>query len=380
MNVHVRGIESLKGREVYITAGPDRAHPSLEQAQDVFEGVRDALRKNGAWICQERIFSPPESVEELAKLRRQIYSDLDDGVAPTWLADAEFRGVQIYAISQRHKPRVLGVDGQACGRLVRNNGCAWVTAGALPVVHVTNTSLSPEEAGRTQTRLAFEQAESILKQAGGDVKSVARTWFYLDHILDWYGVFNDTRSRFFTEHRLLAPGSGGKLPASTGMGVSPAGGARCSMDLIAVVGDPTCARYPEGCALKHLAAGKQRSAYEYKSSFARAATVCTPAGHTVFVSGTAAIDPTGATCHRGDIRGQIRMTLDCVDAVLSDLGCRESDLVQAIAYCKTAEVEEWFEPWRQAVDLPWTVVRGDICRDDLLFEAEAVACRGARAF
>ena len=380
MDVKVRGIESLKGREVYITASPDRSHPSLQQAHEIFEGIRDALRKNGAWICQERIFAPPEAVADLAKLRRQIYSDLDDGVPPTWLADTEFRGVQIYAISQRHKPRVLCAQGHPCGRLIKNNGCAWVTASALPLLHANEPSPPTEETGPTQTRLAFEQAESLLKQAGGDVKSVARTWFYLNHILDWYGTFNDTRSRFFTDRGLLAPGAGGKLPASTGMGVSPAGGARCSMDLIAVVGDPTCSRAPKGCALKHLAAGKQRSAYEYKSSFARAATVCTPAGHTIFVSGTAAIDPTGVTCHRSDIPGQIRMTLDCVNAVLSDLACRQPDVVQAIAYCKTAQVEEFFEPWRQAIDIPWTVVRGDVCRDDLLFEAEAVACRGARPF
>ncbi len=380
MNVQVRGIESPKGRELYITAAPNRLRPFPEQARDVFEGVRDALRKNGAWICQEKIFAPSEAVVGLAKIRKRAYADLDDGVGPTWLADVEFRGVQTYAVSQLLKPRVLVVEGQPCARLVQNNGCRWLTASALPVHRPVDTSYSTEEAGPAQTRLAFEQAQSVLRQAGGDVKSVARTWFYLDHILDWYGPFNETRSRFFTEQGLLGPDATGKLPASTGMGVSPASGARCSMDLIAVVGDSACPRAPEGCALKHLAAGKQRSAYEYKSSFARAATVCTPGGHTVFVSGTAAIDPSGATCHRGDIRRQIRMTLDCVDAVLSDLGCRDSDVVQAIAYCKTAEVEQWFEPWRQATDLPWTVVRGDVCRDDLLFEAEAVACHGARAF
>jgi enamine deaminase RidA (YjgF/YER057c/UK114 family) len=379
MDVRARGIESLKGREVYVTAMPSPGKALPAAAQEVFEGVRGALRKNGAWVCQERIFAPADAVEELAKLRRRVYGELDDGVAPTWLADVEFRGVQVYAVSLLRRPRVVGVDGEACGRVVQNNGCAWVTASALPVGRHAG-SVANRELGRAETRLAFEQAESLLKQAGGDVKSVARTWFYLDQILDWYGSFNETRSRFFTERGLLGPGTGGRLPASTGMGVSPAKGAPCSMDLIAVIGDPACSRAPEGCALKHLAAGKQRSAYEYKSSFARAATVCTPAGHTVFVSGTAAIDQSGATCHRGDIRGQIRMTLECVNAVLSDLGCKQSDVVQAVAYCKTAEVEQRFEPWRRTVDLPWTVVRGDVCRDDLLFEAEAVACLGARGF
>jgi enamine deaminase RidA (YjgF/YER057c/UK114 family) len=98
----------------------------------------------------------------------------------------------------------------------------------------------------------------------------------------------------------------------------------------------------------------------------------------VFVSGTASIDTTGATTHIGDARGQIETTIENVRAVLKDMKCSEKDIVQAIAYCKTAEEEKVFEKFKKQLDWPVLVVICDICRDDLLFEIEATAMPGAK--
>jgi enamine deaminase RidA (YjgF/YER057c/UK114 family) len=122
----------------------------------------------------------------------------------------------------------------------------------------------------------------------------------------------------------------------------------------------------------------QRSAYEYGSSFARASTACTPAGRTVYISGTAAINEQGKTCHVGDIRGQIEMALECATAVLSDLQCPRDRIVQAMAYATSRQVEAEFRKLQSNCPAPWVIVRGDICRDDLLFEVELTACPGAQ--
>ena len=60
-------------------------------------------------------------------------------------------------------------------------------------------------------------------------------------------------------------------------------------------------------------------------------------------------------------------------AVLNEMQCRDEDVVQAIAYCKTTEIEKLF--WSQWSDLVWPslTVIADVCRDDLLFEMEATA-------
>ena len=69
------------------------------------------------------------------------------------------------------------------------------------------------------------------------------------------------------------------------------------------------------------------------------------------------------------------MTVDNVLAVLRDTNCRASDVVQAIAYCKTQQVMDVFTAgWKQEVPWPWLTVIGDVCRPDLLFEVEVTAC------
>jgi enamine deaminase RidA (YjgF/YER057c/UK114 family) len=374
-----RCIGSGTGGEIYITALPDPALSLAEQGREIFTGIDKLLREKRAWICQERIFAPAEAIQILAKLRADAYGELDDGVAPAWLVggpDPVIRGVQVYAIASASRPQPLKVNGRRCARLILNNGCRWITASALPTHPASTAEASPSaaeaspSAPEAQTWLAFEEAETLLKQAGGDLASVARTWFHLAEILDWYPRFNDTRTRFFVERGLLKPGNDVRLPASTGIGVRPANNRSVLMDLFAVVGDPACPLAPEGCLCKHQATGHQRSAFAYGSSFARAATVCTPAGRTVFVSGTAAIDSNGQTCHVGDVPGQIRMTIDCLHAALRDQLCSTRDVVQAVAYCKSAEVEESFRKLATEPHWPWLVVRADVCRDNLLFEAE----------
>ncbi|MGD0463644.1 MAG: hypothetical protein ABSB74_14250 [Tepidisphaeraceae bacterium] len=365
VNMMVHGVGLGAGGEIYLTARPDPGLSLTQQGREIFAGIHNLLREKRAWICQERIFAPADAMQVLAKLRADTYGDLDDGVAPTWLVggpENTIRGVQVYAIILPHRPRLLAVHGTPCGRLIHHQGCRWITASALPI-HRSGS-------GETQTWAAFEEAEDLLKQAGADMTSIARTWCYLNDILGWYTSFNATRSRFFAERHLLNSAQTCRLPASTGIGVRPAGDARCLIDLFAVAGEAACRYAPQGCLCKHLAAGKQRSALEYGSSFARASTVCTPAGRTVFVSGTAAIDPTGATRCLGDASGQIRMTLECLRAVLGDLECPPQKVVQAVAYCKTAEVEECFRKLAPEPRWPWLVVRGDVCRDNLLFEAE----------
>ena len=56
----------------------------------------------------------------------------------------------------------------------------------------------------------------------------------------------------------------------------------------------------------------------------------------------------------------------------------DTEVVAAIAYCRTPEVED---AWRDVrPDVPWPLItlRADVCRDNLLFEIEATACPGAR--
>ncbi len=378
-----RSIQSGLSTEIYISATPSGEMPLQDQAQEIFLGIHDMLRSNKACILQERVFSTQTAVEALRRARSRAYGDLDDGVAPSFLAASEglsgpIAGVQVHAVSGGDRPQVVDLEGDLCGRILRVPGRAYLTLSCIGVADILpairgRDALDTNEAA-AQARAMMEKAEAALKKFGADFRSVPRTWMWLKDILSWYDQFNRVRTGFFTERGLIGAGTRQSMPASTGIGLGPADGGHCAMDLIAVLEPADCTQYLQ-------VTGKQHCALEYGSAFSRAASSIMPAGPAVFVSGTASIDAGGATTHIGDPAGQINATIENVCAVLAEMHCTDDDVVQVIAYCKTIEVEKVFNsikeklawPARRTAGWPWLTVLCDICRPDLLFEIEATA-------
>ena len=368
MPVDIRWIESSDAAEAYLTATPGSSVPPAERAREMFLGIRETLRETGARIFQERVFAAPRAIDAVRRVRSEVYGDLDDGVPPAWLAPpagltGEIAGVQVHAVRSERASQRVHLASCGSGRVLDLGERRYVTLSGISAAEAG----SPED----QARAAFEKAERLLREAGTDMLAVARTWLWLGDILSWYDGLNSVRTAFFRERGLLnnSPAAS-RMPASTGIGVKPAGDPICSLDLIAVTDAQDAVR----C---YGAAGNQDSAYLYGSAFSRAAQAAMPAGKTVFVSGTAAIDAQGVTCCVGDPGGQIEMTLDNVRAVLGDMGCRDEDVVQAIVYVKDTEVEEVFRTEYEDLCWPYLTVIADVCRPELLFEVEATACPGA---
>jgi len=213
-------------------------------------------------------------------------------------------------------------------------------------------------------------AEKAVHLAGGDLFNVARTWMWLANLLEWYDDFNAVRNELFRQRGLLAKDAKHQLPASTGISVAPAGGAHCAMDMVASIGNGILSRF--------LTGGDQSSAFDYGSAFSRALEAKTPAGTAVYVSGTAAIDADGRTEHVGNSAAQIADTIKHARAALAEGGCGDDDVVQSMMYCKTPETEQVFRDAFGDLSWPQVIAVCDICRHDLLFEAEVTACAGAR--
>ena len=362
-NLETRSVESEGVIEIYLSATPAEEAPLQEQAQKIFSDIRDALLSAKAFILEERIFSTPEAVETLRKTRSEAYGDLDDGVAPSFLVATEglsgpLAGVQVHAVSCDSRPEVIDLDGNQCGRILRVSGRAY-----LALTYITDKQ---NDEATAQAQVMMEKGEAALKKLGANYLSVPRTWMWLKDILSWYDDFNRVRTTFFIERGLIGAGTRQSMPASTGIGLGPANGGHCAMDLMAVLEPTDCTEYLQ-------ITGKQHSALDYGSAFSRAARSIMPAGPAVFVSGTASIDADGATTHIGDAEAQIHATIENVLAVLNEMQCGAEDIVQVIAYCKTIEVEKIFNACKDKLDWPWLTVICDICRDNLLFEIEAIA-------
>lgn len=379
VKLDTRSVESASATEIYISAVPAENASAQNQAEEIFSGISDILRSKKAHIFQERVFATQSVMEILSRTRSQAYADLDDGVAPSFLVAKEgllgpIAGVQVHAISSDSRPEVISLDQTGCGRIIRVSGRDPALRESRTYLTLSNVSApqSPQATARLsspkseQAQAMMEKADAALKQFGADFLSVPRTWMWLKDILSWYDDFNHVRTKFFTERRLIGEGTRQSMPASTGIGLGPADGSECAMDLIAVLEPTDCTQYLQ-------AAGKQQCALEYGSAFSRAARSIMPAGQTVFVSGTASIDADGATTHIGDASGQISTTIGNVRAVLADMNCKDEDVVQVAAYCKTTEVEKIFNASRGALPWPWLTAICDICRPDLLFEIEATA-------
>jgi len=361
----VRSLADGEAEDLYFTVAPPRLGSAADQARHVYRSVRDALAAASARIFAERIFAAQDAMDAVLAERRAALGTLDDGVRPTRVvvtpgATGRLAGVQIHAVAAPSRPRPISGDGAGlCGRELRVGERRWLTLSEIS----PGGDVSPRE----QAARMFQCTGQLLRQAGADMRSVARTWLWLKDICQWYGDFNAARTAFFKQEGLIRPdGARPRLPASTGIGLGVSGGAACALDLIALPG-----REEE---IELLATGgDQNSAFAYGSAFSRAAVVPMPGGRTLLISGTAAIDAQGRTEHVGQIEAQIAATIRHVRALLERVGCRDEHVLSALVYCKTPAVEAAFrQEWS---DLGWPAVSmvGDVCRDDLLFEIEAVA-------
>jgi enamine deaminase RidA (YjgF/YER057c/UK114 family) len=363
VKIETRNVRGPLATEIYISATLECRAEAKNKLSEIFAGIHKTLAKEHANILEERIFTDNVMLAAVSTARTGAYGEIDDGVEPSLLTGKESRhghivGVQVHAVAGVNRPEAVRIDGRTCGRVLRTAGGVYLTLSGIT---------GGKSGDRIKQAMAmFEKAESALKQFGGDFTHVSRTWMWLGDILSWYDEFNAVRNQFFTERGLIGKGSRQSMPASTGIGLGLGASKQFGMDLTAVLAPKD--------SIKFLAAiGKQQCALNYGSAFSRASQANSPAGKTVFVSGTASIDEKGATTHIEDARGQIEATIENARAVLRDTNCRDGDVVQTVAYCKTTEVEDVFEEFKNRFRWPWVMVIGDICRDDLLFEIEAAA-------
>ena len=360
--IHIHKVPAPAATELYISAVPKNPVTTQNGIEELFTDIAKVLNDEQASILEERIFTVNEAIGLILTERREAYGRIDDGVLPSLLTGRQGRpgilsGVQVHAVAGSNKPEVLKLDDIPCGRVLKMNRQIYISLSGIT---------APEAGeGTHQARAMLEKGESVLKQLGAGFMNVPRTWMWLGDILSWYDGFNKVRNQFFAERGLIGTGSRQQMPASTGIGLGLAG-EQCGMDLTAVL--------EEGQTIEFLpVVGRQQCALDYGSAFSRASRAGSPAGKTVFVSGTASIDAKGATTHIGDTQGQINSTNDNVKAVLRDMSCDDGDVVAAIAYCKSKDIEDVFEAFKSRLKWPWITAVCDICRDDLLFEIEATA-------
>jgi enamine deaminase RidA (YjgF/YER057c/UK114 family) len=234
--------------------------------------------------------------------------------------------------------------------------------------HCLLSDVRPKELSKphaTQATQLYQKLEDALGRVGMRLSDVVRTWLFLDNILSWYGPFNTVRTEIFTQQNLFTK----CVPASTGIGArNPAGAA--------LVGGAWAVQPLDGpMRVCEVRSPRQCSARSYGSCFSRAVELTAPGHRRLLISGTASLGPDGRTAHVGNVRGQIELTMEVVEAILRSRQMSFADVTRAVAYFKRAQDAPLLGLWCAAhrVWPPMISTRCDICREELLFEMEVDA-------
>ena len=325
---------------------------------DTFKSINEFLINEHAQIVTQDIFGSCSLYLECIRSLKEIFYPFNWPV--TWIegnssGETKITGTQIYAIAGVSVNPII-MDEQISGNFfVHENVQICMLSGILP----TNLNSTNE----VQSEEVFNKIEHALKIAGMDYSNIVRTWFYVNNILEWYQDFNKVRTNFFNARGVF----NGILPASTGIGVGNPQGAALVAEVLAIKSDSG------NVLIKNVNSPLQCPAPDYQSSFSRAVEVKFSDYRRLYISGTASIDSVGNSLHPGDLANQISRTMEVVGAILESRNMSWNDTSRAIAYfpnlAETYLLENYCKN-KSIPPLPLAIAKGDICRDDLLFEIE----------
>lgn len=348
-------VEVVRGamREVHLTLTP-RGDESLAGALTRAEAELDA---RGAVAVKTDVFGPCADSGACRAALEPI----------TWVCPigqaAGLGGVYVWAVSGADVA-LLTVDGRVLGRVFQDETARYCLLGRL----------EPEATGKPrpeQAQEAFEALERSMRQAGMTMADLARTWFYNEDILDWYGPFNEVRTAFYQDRGVFER----IVPASTGIGGPNPAGAALTAGALAVQPVNGAA---QRLTVAALPSPLQCPALDYGSSFSRAVEIVTPGLRRISVSGTASIAPEGQTQFVGDAKAQTIKTIEVVQAILAQRDMDLSHTTRASAYFRDGADAPLLAQCCRDMHLPsFPVILAEntVCRDDLLFELELDAVK-----
>ena len=313
-----------------------------------------ALVEEGGYILQERIIVPPELADkaEVFSVRRLAPDRCN---RPLVLIGHPCLPVQYAAVIARKKGNAASVENVGQAMKVSAEGMTLLYS--APLLSGTARSMASMSA-------PFQAMRRLLSESGMRETDIARTWLYMDDILEDYMFLNEARDAFFRE-ACLPPGH--FYPASTGIEGHLADNRPLSLEF--------CAFSGENLFLRRLPSPLQNEPTSYGKLFSRAVAVQFPVNCMLFISGTAAIGKDGNSLFPGDVISQLVSTLDIILGIIENAGGGFRNIAQAIVYIKRSDdfdvclailKDKGFPCERSLIQ-----VETSVCRDELLCEIEA---------
>lgn len=359
--------------QLHLTAAiSEETIPASETTKNIYKELAFILDSNNMQILHERVFGNLEFYESFAGIRRK-YFDFAKGsfsyIEGMPCGGKGLAGVQIHAVKPlSHEDHwIIHHNNLPCGYGWKRNDTTYIHLAGI--VGLEGGFKGREE----QAASMFEKINQILASQSVSFSNVARIWIFLEDILKWYDEFNSIRTEKFKAFGLVPQSVTESemdrlcLPASTGIGGRNPAGAIGLADVLAISGDRRVGVLP---------VVRQRSAYRYGSAFSRGVCIQERGYDQIFISGTAAIDEQGNSLYPKDAEAQITRTLETIESLIAKKGAKLEDIRSATVYLKRAEDMSIYKRVASKFGLtrmPAVCVVADICRDELLFEMDAVA-------
>lgn len=375
---------------MYAAIVPKEGDTYAQQVANVVKQIRQKFLISSEILRLTVFFRHPERLDEIVGLFKQHLAHVLPLMA--YVAQAPADGSLITV-------EVTALSGAQIEHVHEN--LAMVRYDNLTFVHTHADAL---QGGRaldkntyTDTLNVLNDNLRLLEQGGATLRDVFRTWFYMGDIvapdervadgIQRYKELNRARTdvfgdTVFLQHYLQNIPPYDVYPASTGIGT---GGKNVALSCTALLTERA------DVYVVPLENPRQTAAFEYARhyspetpKFSRAMAVIYDDQADLYVSGTASIIAS-ETQHVGDVGRQTEETLLNIATLISTdnfaaagfvgYGAKLTDLAMVRAYIKYeddyAMVRQVCESQLQGVPVIYTI--GDVCRDDLLVELEAVA-------
>lgn len=354
----IRIIDRNDFKEIYFQVIPY----SNESPEDFVNRITNILSNYDAKVIRATVFGDINRKDEISNFLKAKLGNLNFPL--TWIEGKNcgrnfINGVSFWTISGLNINRIYD-DDKIVGSIYETSNAKFCFLGNIYSI--------PGKTPFEQTEDTLKRVERLLKNAGFDFNNTVRTWYYLDHILEWYDEFNRARTSFYNACRIFEK----MVPASTGIGGKNEKDSYVTMELIAIK--------PKNEKLKinRVSSPLQCSPENYKSSFSRAVKYEDKAYKYITISGTASIDADGKTVHLEDIDNQILLTSKVVEKILLCEGFNFNNCTRAYAFFKKKSyTEAFFRHIKKNMlgTLPIILSENDLCRKDLLFEFEMDATK-----
>lgn len=376
ISIKFHEIEYRGWKTVYATVLVGNTIKNDSQISDLFLDLYKQLKVKGVQVLQEKVYGLLSKKKKIIAIRnKQIRKASIDNIPYTFIEGAPcvggvIAGIQIIGVipKKRINVRTINYGGEPIGRIFKTEDFKEIFLAGINGLDKKNRNKR-----KNQTKQMFNKCRNILQSQGFKMNDIIRTYIYIPRILNWYNEFNEIRTKCFKDFGLLSKNKV-YLPASTGIQGRRNKGEEIFMDVYGL--SPKRSSKVKIFKMKN---SHQNEAKVYGSLFSRGMGVKYGNKEILHISGTASINKAGESICINDMQGQINKTLINIKSLLKSRKARFKDIVMVTVYCKNKKTYKIFKKFTKnnsnIGNINFIPVYADICREELLFEIDAIAVK-----